>query len=120
MFAEGMDPRIRQHHRATLRRISDLNEELDRAIGLARELSESAPASQEFTEALESITELDAQIQAAKRLAVKLNRMLPAPVVRLVPATPARYPTPRPHRARSWARVVQMAARPMRSFKTPT
>jgi hypothetical protein len=115
-----MDDRVRQHHRATLRHIAELQAALDHAIRRTRELADEAPESQAFTEALEAIGVLHARIHAARQLAISLNRMLPAPNVRLVPPTPVRFPTPRPHRGRSWARVVRMAARPLRSFKTPT
>jgi hypothetical protein len=56
------------------------------------------------------MAELDAQLQAAKRVARALNQMLPRPSVRLVPPTPVRFPTPRPHRGRPFARVMQMPA----------
>lgn len=109
-----MNPRVRQHHRATLRRIAELEDELDHAIARARELADSAPDSEELEETLEQIGVLDAQLLATRRVAITLNRLLPTPQVRLIPPTPTRFPTPRPHHGRSWAKVAFMTARPPR------
>ncbi len=115
-----MSHHVRKHHRATLRHIAELRLELDGAIRDARQLADEAPRSTEFADSLESISALHARIAAARQLAITLNRMLPALDVRLVPPTPQRLPTPRPHHARPWAKVVRMAAFPARERKTPT
>lgn len=114
-----MHNRVSQHHRATLRHIAQLKAELDVAIRRARELADDAPGSEAFHETLANMAALDARIQAARQLATALNAMLPRPEVRLVPPAPERFPTPHPHRGRSWARVVHMPARPPRDFDTP-
>ncbi len=114
-----MSHNVRQHHLPTLRHITELRQQLDCVIRSARQLADEAPGSTAFTEALELIGALHERIDAARQLAVALNRMLPAPVVRLVPPTPKRFPTPRPHRSRPWARVMHMPAQPARERKTP-
>ncbi len=105
-----MDDRVQQHHRATIRRITALHDALDAAIRAARRLAAEAPGSEVFEQALATVHATHAELDAQRRLARALNAMLPTPSVRLVPPTPVRFPTPRPHRARSFARVMQLPA----------